>query len=383
MPECNTENNNNKDLEKALDKSIEANQPDFLKNENKPENNKPDLNSKLLTDSKFQNTPPSTPNGIVTKEQKSELEAASIFGKPYFHKIYSEFEPNQLSENLKKDAIREEEKRLKTKPSLLLNSPAISRGSEKFVTQPSQTELNCLNFDVGKLDSLDLAEVLKESKRSDALERRNKNLVKGHFSEVGQPYKTVGVLYTNTSELINSGLTDDVEYKMPKNSKVQFGMKKNIHSPNKSGRSIKTAKGSMRRKDSKGFFPDNTATSSNPQVQTNSESSNNGQNAEKTIVGSQNGENTNQNNDNTNKNQVLEEDNKNIETGNDDGDEKESDEEAENSKKNGRLPKSHNLRQKRFRNRNFDTVFEGREQKALERMFAAEQRLNAQLGIKK
>merc|ERR1719186_553823 len=155
-------------LEKSLDKSIEAVQPDTLKPENS--NNNSDINK---LDSKFQNTPPSTPNGICTKEQKADLEAQCIFGKPYFRKIYSEYEPNQISEHLKNDAIREEEKRLKTKPSLLLNSPAISRGSEKFVTQPSQTNLDCLNFDVRKLDSLDLAEVLKESKRNDALKRRS------------------------------------------------------------------------------------------------------------------------------------------------------------------------------------------------------------------
>lgn len=187
---------NNDSFKNAIQKSIEAVEPDSLKpeNSNKLENNKSTDASKL--DAKFQNTPPSTPNGIVTKEQKTELEAASIFGKPYFHKIYTEYEPNQITEHLKKDAIREEEKRLKIKPSLLLNSPAISRGSEKFVTQPSKTEVDCLNFDVKKLDSLDLAEILKESKRNEALDRRTDNLVKGHFSEIGQPYKTVGVLYT-------------------------------------------------------------------------------------------------------------------------------------------------------------------------------------------
>ena len=38
---------------------------------------------------------------------------------------------------------------------------------------------------------------------------------------------------------------------------------------------------------------------------------------------------------------------------------------------------------KRFRNRNFDTVFAGREEEALKRMFAAEERLNTQLGVNK
>jgi hypothetical protein len=191
-----TKNDGKSALQKLIEKSVEAVEPDSLKPENssKLENNKNQTDANKL-DAKFQNTPPSTPNGIVTKEQKTELEAASIFGKPYFHKIYTEYEPNQITEHLKRDAIREEEKRLKIKPSLLLNSPAISRGSEKFVTQPSKTEVDCLNFDVKKLDSLDLAEILKESKRNEALDRRTDNLVKGHFSEIGQPYKTVGLLY--------------------------------------------------------------------------------------------------------------------------------------------------------------------------------------------
>jgi len=44
--------------------------------------------------------------------------------------------------------------------------------------------------------------------------------------------------------------------------------------------------------------------------------------------------------------------------------------------------KNNNLK-KRFRNRNFDTVFGGREEEALKRMFAAEERLNTQLGLNK
>ena len=36
-----------------------------------------------------------------------------------------------------------------------------------------------------------------------------------------------------------------------------------------------------------------------------------------------------------------------------------------------------------YRNRNFDKVFAGREEEALKRMFAAEERLNTQLGVNK
>ena len=42
-----------------------------------------------------------------------------------------------------------------------------------------------------------------------------------------------------------------------------------------------------------------------------------------------------------------------------------------------------NSLKKRFRNRNFDTVFGGREEEALKRMFSAEERLNTQLGLNK
>jgi len=165
---------------------------------------------------------------VLTREEKAEQAAQNIFGKDYFSKsgiIMSEYEANFL-ENARMDQLREDDKRaqLNKKASIQLNTRAISRGSEKFVTQGSSTEINLYDttFESNRLNNLDLAEILKKTPR-----RHNQMASCGHgltcllSCQEGQPYNTLGTVLTNTSELIKSCLLDDVRYRMEKHEKLQ------------------------------------------------------------------------------------------------------------------------------------------------------------------
>jgi hypothetical protein len=96
------------------------------------------------------------------------------------------------------DLLSEEEKlklinsSAKKVPSLQLNTETLSRGESKFTTQVSNTEI--------------------AYKRKQ--DRRDSNMKCGFFSRQGQPYASVGQVYTSNAALLQSTLMTDVVHKL-------------------------------------------------------------------------------------------------------------------------------------------------------------------------
>ena len=133
--------------------------------------------------------PQTTTLTSVNSTNNSELEAEEII--KYIKDAYQI--PKLISAT---DLVAEEEQlkiiNAKKVPSLLLNTETLSRGEAKFTTQVSNTNL-----------------AYKKK-----LARRTGNMRKGFFSRQGQPYASVGEVYTCNAALLQSTLMTDVINKM-------------------------------------------------------------------------------------------------------------------------------------------------------------------------
>lgn len=157
-----------------------------------------------------------TTGNITTRDQRSEYEAETILRR--IKEAYQR--PKLLAVE---DLLCEDEQWHKTgqpvdKPSIQLNTMAISRGEDKITTQ--------------LFSDLNLAWEKKAT-------RRTSNFNKGFFSERGQPYESLGHVYTSPADLLRSTLMSDIVDRMA----IKYNVKRShIKPPNQPTQTDSTTK---------------------------------------------------------------------------------------------------------------------------------------------